>query len=180
VIWGTGEQSMPVPQAINGAFMAGGLIFSKYKFFAAGFSIVAIVCVWLFLEKTPYGAIIKAGSHDSEMVRALGYDLSRLRLLVFGFGAALAGLAGIVMAPIWGLRPHIGIDVVIPAFLIIVIGGIGSFWGAVIAAVLVGLSVGVTGGYAPAWSMMSMYLLLIAILGFRARGLLGRKSALEN
>ena len=81
----------------------------------------------LFLEKTPYGAIIKAGAHDSEMVRALGYDLSRLRLLVFGFGAALAGLAGIIMVPIWGLRPHVGIDVVIPAFLI-VIGGIGSFW----------------------------------------------------
>jgi branched-subunit amino acid ABC-type transport system permease component len=178
--WGTGEQSLTVPQAINGAFLMGGLIFSKYKFFAAGFAIVAIFFVWLFLEKTPYGAIIKAGAHDSEMVRALGYDLSKLRLLVFAFGAALAALAGTVMAPIWGLRPHIGIDVIIPAFLIIVIGGVGSFWGAVIAAVLVGLSVGITGAYAPAWSMLSMYLLLIAIVGFRARGLLGRKSALEN
>ncbi|MDG4647887.1 branched-chain amino acid ABC transporter permease [Roseibacterium sp. SDUM158017] len=178
--WGTGEQSLTVPQAINGAFLMGGLIFSKYKFFAAGFAILAIFTVWLFLEKTPYGAIIKAGAHDSEMVRALGYDLSKLRLLVFGFGAALAALAGTVMAPIWGLRPHIGIDVIIPAFLIIVIGGVGSFWGAVIAAVLVGLSVGITGAYAPAWSMLSMYLLLIAIVGFRARGLLGRKSALEN
>ena len=180
LVWGTGEQSMPVPQAINGAFLMGGLIFSKYKFFAAGFACLAIFAVWLFLEKTPYGAIIKAGSHDSEMVRALGYDLSKLRLFVFGFGAALAGLAGMVMAPIWGLRPHIGIDVVIPAFLIIVIGGVGSFWGAVAAAILVGLSVGITGAYAPAWSMMSMYVLLIAIVAFRARGLLGRKSALEN
>ncbi|MDN3722526.1 hypothetical protein QW131_33000 [Roseibium salinum] len=136
--------------------------------------------MWLFLEKTPYGAIIKAGSHDSEMVRALGYDLSRLRLLVFGLGAALAGLAGVVMAPIWGLRPHIGVDVIIPAFLIIVLGGVGSFWGAVIAAALVGLAVGITGAYAPAWSMLSMYLLLIAVVTFRARGLMGRKSALEN
>jgi branched-subunit amino acid ABC-type transport system permease component len=180
LVWGTGEQSLTVPQSINGAFLMGGLIFSKYKIFAAAFAIVAIFAVWLFLERTPYGAIIKAGAHDSEMVRALGYDLGRLRLLVFGFGAALAGLAGIVMAPIWGLRPHIGIDVVIPAFLVIVIGGVGSFWGAVIAAILVGLSVGITGAYAPAWSMLSMYLLLIAIVGFRARGLLGRKSALEN
>ncbi len=180
LVWGTGEQSLTVPQAVNGAFLFGGLIFSKYKFFAAGFSILAIFGVWLFLEKTPYGAIIKAGAHDSEMVRALGYDLSKLRLLVFGFGAALAALAGSVMAPIWGLRPHIGIDVIIPAFLIIVIGGVGSFWGAVIAAVLVGLSVGITGAYAPAWSMLSMYLLLIAIVGFRSRGLLGRKSVLEN
>ncbi|MCY0097062.1 branched-chain amino acid ABC transporter permease [Hoeflea ulvae] len=178
--WGTGEQSLTVPRAINGAFFMGGLIFSTYKFFAAGFAILAIGLVWLFLERTPYGATIKAGAHDSEMVRALGYDLSKLRLLVFGFGAALAALAGVVMAPIWGLRPHIGVDVIIPAFLIIVMGGVGSFWGAVIAAILVGLSVGITGAYAPAWSMLSMYLLLIAILGFRARGLLGRKSALEN
>ena len=180
VTWGTGEQSLTIPQAINGAFFAAGTIFSKYKFFAAGFAALAILGVWLFLERTPYGAIIKAGSHDSEMVRALGYDLGRLRLLVFGFGAALAGLAGVVMAPIWGLRPHIGIDVIIPAFLIIVLGGVGSFWGAVIAAILVGLAVGITGAYAPAWSMLSMYLLLIAVVSFRARGLLGRKSALEN
>jgi len=180
ITWGTGEQSLTVPQAVNGAFLMGGLIFSKYRFYATGFAICAIFLVWLLLEKTPYGAIIKAGAHDSEMVRALGYDLSKLRLAVFAFGAALAGLAGIIMAPIWGLRPHIGIDVVIPAFLIIVIGGVGSFWGAVIAAMLVGLSVGITGAYAPAWSMLSMYLLLIAVVGLRARGLLGRKSALEN
>jgi branched-chain amino acid transport system permease protein len=156
------------------------LIFSKYKLFAAVFALLAIAAVWLFLEKTPYGAIIKAGSHDSEMARALGYDLSKLRLLVFGLGAGLAGLAGIIMVPIWGLRPHVGVDVVIPAFLIIVLGGVGSFWGAVIAAILVGLSVGITGAYASTWSMMSMYILLILVVGFRARGLFGKKSALEN
>ncbi len=180
VFWGTGEQSLTIPQTINGAFLLGGLIFSKYKFFAAAFAVLAIFLVWLLLERTPYGAIIKAGSHDSEMVRALGYDLSKLRLAVFAFGACLAGLAGITMAPIWGLRPHIGIDVVIPAFLIIVIGGVGSFWGAVAAAMLVGLSVGISGAYAPAWAMLSMYILLILVVGVRARGLLGRKSALEN
>jgi branched-subunit amino acid ABC-type transport system permease component len=177
--WGTGEQSLTVPAAINGPILVTGFIYSKYKFFAAVFSLVAIFAVWLFLEKTPYGAIIKAGAHDSEMVRALGYDLSKLRMLVFAFGAALAGLAGVVMVPIWGLRPHLGVDVVIPAFLIIVLGGVGSFWGAVVAAVLVGLAVGITGAYASAWSLMSMYLLLIAVVSFRARGLFGRKSALE-
>ncbi len=179
VVWGTGEQSLPLPQGINGAVLIGGLIFSKYKLFAAGFAVIAIAAVWLFLERTPYGAIIKAGAHDSEMVRALGYDLSKLRMLVFGLGAALAGLAGVVMVPIWGLRPHVGIDVVIPAFLIIVLGGVGSFWGAVLAAIMVGLAIGITGAYAPAWSLLSMYLLLIAVVGFRARGLFGRKSALE-
>jgi branched-subunit amino acid ABC-type transport system permease component len=178
--WGTGERHLPVPGAINGAFLFGGLIFSKYKLFAALFALAAIGAVWLFLERTPYGAIIKAGAHDSEMVRALGYDLARLRMFVFGLGTALAGIAGIVMVPIWGLRPHVGIDVVIPAFLIIVLGGVGSFWGAVVASILVGLAVGVTGAYAPAWSLMSMYLLLIAVVCYRSRGLFGRKSALER
>jgi branched-subunit amino acid ABC-type transport system permease component len=74
----------------------------------------------------------------------------------------------------------VGVDVVIPAFLIIVLGGVGSFWGAVVASLLVGLTVGITGAYASAWSTMSMYLLLIAVVGVRARGLFGRKSALEN
>jgi branched-subunit amino acid ABC-type transport system permease component len=179
LVWGTGEKSLSVPQAINGAVLIGGMIFSKYKLFAAGFSVLVIGLVWLFLERTPYGAIIKAGAHDSEMVRALGYDLSALRLLVFGFGAALAGLAGIIMVPIWGLRPHVGVDVVIPAFLIIVLGGVGSFWGAVIAALLVGITIGVVGAYASAWSLMSIYLLFIAVVGIRVRGLFGRKSALE-
>ena len=180
LFWGTGEQTLMVPPAINGAMFIGGMIYSKYKLFAAGFAILAIAGVWLLLEKTPYGAVIKAGAHDAEMVRVLGYDIAKLRMLVFGFGAMLAGLAGMVMVPIWGLRPHVGIDVVIPAFLIIVLGGVGSFWGSVLAALLVGLAVGITGAYAPAWSMMSMYFLLIGVLGFRARGLFGRKSALEN
>ena len=179
LVWGSAEQIMPTPSAVSGGFVAGGLIWSTYRFFAAAFGLAVIFLVWLFLEKTSYGAIIKAGAHDSEMVRALGIDLTRLRLFVFAFGTALAALAGIVMTPIWGLRPHVGIDAVIPAFLIIVLGGVGSFWGAVIAGVLVGLAIGLTGAYASEWSLMSIYLLLIAVVTFRARGLFGKKSALE-
>lgn len=179
VFWGSTEQVLPTPPAVGGAFLMGGLIYSTYRFYAAGMALLAILGVWLFLDKTPYGALIKAGAHDSEMVRALGVNLARLRLLVFGFGAGLAGLAGVIMTPIWGLRPHVGVDVVIPAFLIIVLGGVGSFWGAVIAGVLVGLAVGFTGAFAAQWSLLSMYLLLIAVITLRARGLFGRKSALE-
>ncbi len=179
LVWGSGEQVLPVPEAFNGAYLAGDLVYSRYRFFAALMGIGLMALVWLFLEKTPYGARVKAGAHDSEMVRALGIDISRLRLLVFGMGSALAAAAGIVLAPIWGLRPHVGVDAVIPAFLIIVLGGVGSFWGAVIAGLLVGLTVAITGGYAAEWSVMSMYLLLIFVLTFRARGLLGKKSGLE-
>jgi branched-chain amino acid transport system permease protein len=179
IVWGKGEQHLPVPDRVDGAFVAGDLVYSKYRFFAALLGVVLMTLVWLFLEKTPYGAKVKAGAHDSEMVRALGIDIGRLRSFVFAFGAALAAAAGIVLTPIWGLRPHVGVDAVIPAFLIIVLGGVGSFWGAVLAGLLVGITVGVTGGLAVEWSTMSMYLLLIFVLSFRARGLMGKKSALE-
>ena len=179
VVWGSAEQMLQVPQTLTGPFLLGGMIYSKYQFFASAFAIFIIVLVWLFLERTPYGAIIKAGAHDSEMVRVLGINLTRLRLFVFGFGTSLAAIAGIIMSPIWGLRPHVGVDAVIPAFLIITLGGVGSFFGAVIAGLLVGLAVGITAGFASEWSLLSMYLLLIAVVTFRARGLFGKKSVLE-
>lgn len=179
IVWGPGEKSLPVPEAVDGGFLVGDLIYSKYRFFAAFLGMVLMALVWFFLEKTPYGARVKAGAHDAEMVRALGINIGRLRLFVFALGAALAAAAGIVLTPIWGLRPHVGVDAVIPSFLIIVLGGVGSFWGAVIAGLLVGVTVGLTGGYAAEWSVMSMYILLILVLSVRARGLMGKKSALE-
>ena len=159
--------------------MLGDMIYSRYRVFGSGFAVLMIVALWMFLEKTPYGAIIKAGAHDSEMVRALGINLARLRLLVFGIGVSLAAIAGVVMAPIWGIRPHVGVDAVVPAFLIIVLGGMGSLWGAVVAGLMVGMVVGLTGAYASEWSLMSMYLLFIAVVTFRSRGLFGKRSVLD-
>ena len=178
--WGSRERVLPLPEAISGAVLLGDLVYAKYRFFACGLAAALIFLLWLFIEKTKVGAVIKAGAYDSEMVRALGYDLSRLRMAVFALGTALAAIAGVVMAPIWGIRPHVGVDAVVPAFLIIVLGGIGSFWGAVIAGILVGLVVGLTGAYASEWSLMSMYLLFILVVTFRARGLFGRKSVLDT
>jgi len=178
-VFGSTEKQLPLPEAVSGAFMLGELIYSKYRLFACVFAAGAIALLWLFLQKTPYGSIIKAGAHDSEMVRALGINLPRLRLFVFALGVALAAIAGIIMAPIWGIRPHVGVDAVVPAFLIIVLGGVGSFWGAVLAALLVGLVVGLSGAYASEWSLLSMYLLFIAVVTFRGRGLFGKKSVLD-
>ena len=180
LIWGSSEKQLMLPEMVSGAFLMGDLVYSKYRFFASGFAVLMIVLLWVFLQKTPYGAIIKAGAHDSEMVRALGINLSRLRLFVFGLGVALAAIAGVVMAPIWGIRPHVGVDAVVPAFLIIVLGGVGSLWGAVIAGLMVGMVVGLTGSYASEWSLMSMYLLFIAVVTFRSRGLFGKKSVLDQ
>ena len=179
-LWGSRERVLPLPEAISGAVLLGDIIYAKYRFFACAVAAALILALWLFIEKTRVGAVIKAGAHDSEMVRALGYDLGRLRMGVFALGTALAAIAGVVMAPIWGIRPHVGVDAVVPAFLIIVLGGIGSFWGAVLAGILVGLVVGLTGAYASEWSLMSMYVLFILVVTFRARGLFGRKSALDT
>ncbi|HSE96604.1 MAG TPA: branched-chain amino acid ABC transporter permease [Methylomirabilota bacterium] len=180
LLWGPTERFLPLPASITGGVQIGELIYAKYRFFAAAFAIAMILLLWLFLQRTPYGALIKAGAHDNEMVRALGVNLRRLRLWVFAFGVALAAIAGIVMAPIWGVRPHVGVDAVVPAFVVIVLGGVGSFWGAVIAGLLVGLVVGLTGAFATAWSLISMYILLILVVTVRARGLLGKQSVLER
>jgi len=179
-IWGSSEYSLPVPKAISGGFLWQDLIWSTYRLYATLFSAALIGGLWLFLNRTPYGAVIKAGAHDSEMVRALGFNLKRLRLLVFGFGAALAGIAGIIMAPIWGIRPVVGVDAVIPAFVVIVLGGVGSFWGAVSAGILVGLVVGLTAAFFTDWSLLSMYVLLLLVVTFRGRGLAGKASILEK
>ena len=179
LIWGTRDYVLPAPPAMSGGFIFLDLIWSTYRFYAAGIAAAVIGLVWLLIEKTPYGAIIKAGAHDSEMVRALGINLSRLRLGVFVLGTMLAAFAGIILAPIWGIRPHMGVDAVVPAFLIIVLGGVGSFWGAVLAGLLVGMVVGLSGAYASEWSLLSMYLLLVAVVTVRARGLFGKKSMLE-
>jgi branched-chain amino acid transport system permease protein len=179
LVWGSSEKQLMLPEAISGAFLMGDLVYSKYRFFASGFAILMIVLLWVFLQKTPYGAIIQAGAHDSDFGRALGSNRSRLRGGVVGRGVALAAIAGVVMAPIWGIRPHVGVDAVVPAFLIIVLGGVGSLWGAVIAGLMVGMVVGLTGSYASEWSLMSMYLLFIAVVTFRSRGLFGKKSILD-
>jgi branched-chain amino acid transport system permease protein len=178
-VWSTRDYVLQTPGPVSGGFIFQGLIWSTYRFYAAAFAATAILIVWLFIEKTPYGAVIKAGAHDNEIVRALGINLSRLRLFVFAFGTLLAALAGIILAPIWGIRPHMGVDAVVPAFLVIVLGGIGSFWGAVIASLLCGMLVGLAGAYASEWSLLSIYLLLIVVTTFRARGLFGKKSLLE-
>jgi branched-chain amino acid transport system permease protein len=180
LVWGSSEYYLPIPRDISGGFILGDLIYSTYRIYAAGFAAAMIGLLWLFLNRTPYGAVIKAGAHDSEMVRALGYNLRRLRLGVFAFGCALAGIAGIIMAPIWGVRPVVGVDAVIPAFVIIVLGGVGSFWGAVAAGLLVGLVVGLSGAFVTDWSLLSMYLLLLAVILFRPRGLAGKASVLER
>ena len=179
IVWGPRGYTISAPAFVAGPFHLGFLFYSKYRVLVAVLAVLLLTLVWWFLEKTPYGAIIKAGAHDGEMVRALGINLTRMRNLVFGLGTVMAGVAGVIAAPMWSLKPTIGAEAVMPAFIVVVIGGIGSFWGAVIGGLMVGMVSGLSNLVVPRGSILVMYLLMTVILLWRPRGLMGQKSILE-
>jgi branched-subunit amino acid ABC-type transport system permease component len=179
MIWGKPGYSVAAPRFLAGSLDLGFMLYSKYRFFLAGLSVLVILLVWLFLEKTPYGAIIKAGASDSEMVMALGKNLPRMRTFVFIIGAILAGVAGVIAAPIWSVRPTMGTAILMPAMVIVVLGGIGSFWGSILAGLIVGLSTSISVMFWARISDIIPFVLLAIILLLRPRGLMGEKSILE-
>jgi branched-chain amino acid transport system permease protein len=179
MVWGKPGYSVAAPRFAAGSVDLGFMFYSKYRLLLAALTIIIILLVWLFLEKTPYGAIIKAGASDSEMVMALGKNLPRMRTFVFAIGSILAGVAGVIAAPIWSVRPTMGTFILMPAFVIVVLGGIGSFWGSVIAGLIVGMSTSISVMFWPRISDIIPYVLMGIILLFRPRGLMGEKSVLE-
>ncbi|RLC19937.1 MAG: branched-chain amino acid ABC transporter permease [Deltaproteobacteria bacterium] len=180
IIWGKAGYSLSAPAFAAGPINLGNLWYSKYLLFLAFLSLILLFLVWIFLEKTPYGAIIKAGVSDSEMVLALGKNLDRLRTLVFGLGAALAGIAGVIAGPMWSLKPTMGTEILMPSFVVVVIGGIGSFWGAIIGGLIVGLSKSLSILVYPRMSELAMYFIMAIVLVLRPRGIMGEKSLLEE
>jgi branched-subunit amino acid ABC-type transport system permease component len=179
IVWGPRGYTVSAPAFVAGPFQLGFLHYSKYRILVAALAVALLALVWWFLERTPYGAIIKAGAHDHEMVRALGINLTRMRSLVFALGTVMAGVAGVIAAPMWSLKPTIGAEAVMPAFIVVVIGGIGSFWGAVLGGLMVGMASGLSNLVVPRGSILIMYVLMTAVLLVRPRGLLGQKSMLE-
>jgi len=179
MIWSSTGYTIAAPKFVAGPIGFGFILYSKYRLFLAGLAVLLIILTWLFLEKTPYGAIIKAGASDSEMVMALGIDLKKMRTFVFGLGSALAGIAGVIAAPLWSIKPTMGVEAIMPAFVVVVIGGIGSFWGAVLGGLMVGVVTGVSVMFMPRTSQIVMYILMAAIILIRPRGIMGEKSILE-
>ena len=139
-------------------------------------AIAAVTGCWLLLNKTAFGMVVRAGVRDPEMVRAHGHQpAARSLTAVFALGVALAGLAGVMSAPLAGVQPAMGTEILTATFVVVVIGGLGSFWGVVVAGLLVGVVRGVTVYYYPPAAEASMYLLMVLILLFRPRGLMGEK-----
>jgi branched-chain amino acid transport system permease protein len=137
--------------------------------------VVALVVggLWLFLQRTNVGLIVRAGIRDHVMIRALGVRFDLYRTLVFAIGVAVAGIAGVLTGPITGVYPEMGADILILAFVVVVVGGMGSFWGAVVAGLLIGVLVSVTTLYASIYAGIVPFVLMILVMTFRPRGLLG-------
>jgi len=175
IIWGTQGLPFDIPQVLQGLISFGPVAYSKYRYFILMSTIVLIFGLWFFIEKTRFGMIIRAGSRDPDMVRMLGISLKPVRTLVFGFGAAMAAIGGVLMAPMAGVEPAMGTHIGVAAFVVVVIGGLGSFWGSVIAGLLVGEVVSLSILFWPPMSEASMFALMVIVLLARPRGLLGEK-----
>ena len=150
ILAGTEGIPFPAPDVLSGATDLGLFFFPTYRLFLIVVTALVLLALWFFLEKTPYGLIIRAGALDQEIVQVLGVDVARVWLIVFGAGVALAGLAGVLAAPIRGVFPEMGIPILVDAFVVTVIGGMGSLLGAVVAGLLVGVTVSFTSLLLPA------------------------------
>lgn len=175
-IWGSNAQPLAPPKALAGFIEYGPILTTTYRAAVLGFTTVLVLAVWLFLNRTPFGRILVAGSHDAQMVNMLGINMPRVRMMAFGIGCLLAGAAGVLAAPLWSVSPSMGAQALMPAFVIVTIGGLGSFGGAIAAGLLVGLVTALTTQFYPEASGAAMYVLMAVILLIRPRGLFGERS----
>lgn len=175
LIFGGAPLSFSMPRFLSGIVEIGPILLTKYRMIVLVVTVLALVSFWAFLRFTPFGRIIRAGSRDAEMVGLLGINLPVVFSFVFGFGCLLAGLAGMLAAPLWTVNPTMAAGAIMPAFVVVTIGGLGSYLGAIVAGLLVGLTTAMTIQFAPDWSGAAMYVLMAAILLLQPRGLFGER-----
>jgi branched-chain amino acid transport system permease protein len=175
LIWGGIGQPFSPPPLFAGFLIWGPILITKYRFAVLLTTAAVLLALWLFLEHTPFGRILRAGSRDPEMVGLLGINLPRVLTWVFGLGCAISGIAGVLAAPLWTITPSMATNAIMPAFVVVAIGGLGSFAGAVIAGLLVGVVIALTIQFQPAMSGAVMYLFMALMLLLRPRGLLGER-----
>lgn len=168
----------PTPPDLRGAVNIGIGYFPLYRLFLIGITAAIVIALWYFIERTRYGLIIRAGARDPDIVKILGIDVSKIWLVVFGIGTGIAGLSGVLAAPLQGVTPEMGVPVLAEAFVVTVVGGMGSLAGAVIAGILVGVVVAMTSLVAPEMAKVSIFILMALVLLIRPRGLMGKAGAL--
>lgn len=171
-----GIEGLPssTPAALRGSVSLGFGHFPLYRLFLIGATAAIVLALWLFIEKTRYGLIIRAGSRDPEIVRVLGIDISRVWLLVFGIDTAIAGLSGLLAAPTRAVNPEMGVPILAESFVVTVVGGMGSLPGAVVAGLLVGIVFAMTSLVAPEYAELSIFVLMAVVLLIRPQGFFGK------
>ncbi|MBV1853122.1 branched-chain amino acid ABC transporter permease [Catellatospora tritici] len=180
VKWRYGVQSTPyaTPAGLDGTLDLGLFDFPAYRVFVLGFALAACVAVWLVLARTRVGVVVRAATERPDLTRALGIDVGRWITPVFGFGVALAGLAGVLAAPMRAVNPLMGSDLIIVVFAVVVIGGLGSVFGSVAAAFAIGLVQAWGEAYASNWpivAQITVFVVMAAVLLWRPTGLFGRE-----
>lgn len=173
ILFGLGGVGSSIPKELNGMVNLGFMMFPKYRFFMILVGAAVVFLIWLFINRTNIGLVVRAGTKDNEMVQMLGINVRLIWTLVFGLGIALAALSGALIAPITGTIPEMGMFMVIEAFVVVVIGGMGSFAGSIVAGVLVGEVIAITNLFYPQAGTVAIFILMAIILLTTKAGLFG-------
>ncbi len=173
IVWGAPIQTLTLPPELAESVMLAGVSLPIYRVFVVAIGILVIVALLLTFGRTRLGAMVRAGVDDREMAEALGINVRRLFGGVFAVGAALAGLAGVLAVPIFNAYPGMGSEILISALVVVVVGGMGSLAGALIASLLIGAATVVGQVFAAEFSTAVIYLILVAVLLIRPQGIMG-------
>ena len=175
LIWGATGVPFSPPAALSGAANIGFMSFPTFRIFIAVILIAAMLLLVLFLTRTRFGLRLRAAVQDTEMIAALGTNTQVLYAINFSLGIFLAGIAGVLAAGMLGLSPTSGNALLMPAFVTVIIGGMGSLFGSIVGGALIGVTISLTTLFVPAASEVSMYVLMAVVLLVRPRGLFGEE-----
>jgi branched-chain amino acid transport system permease protein len=172
-VWGRTVRSLPAPPSLQGIVEIGVGVFSTYRLFLIVLGFALAILLWLFLERSRLGAMVRAGVDDAAMAAGLGANVPALFTAIFGAGVALAAVGGVAAGPILGLYPGMDAEILIPAFIVIVIGGMGSLRGAFVGSLLIGIADTFGKAYLPSMALFLIYLVMAIVLLVRPQGLFG-------
>ena len=170
-IWGDHPQSLSVPPLLEGSVEVFGHVYPVYRLFIIVLGFAVFCVLWLIIERTRLGAVVRAGVDDKDMTAALGINVELAFFVVFCLGCVLAGLAGVVAAPLLQIYPGMDMAVIIPTLIVVVIGGPGRLVGAFGGSLLIGMSETLGAAFYPVFASFVIYLILAAVLLLRPRGL---------
>jgi branched-chain amino acid transport system permease protein len=175
LIWGGDPLSFPAPGFLQGSLRMGEIIFPVYRLFVISLSIGVAIGLWVFNEKTPFGAKLRATVDDNEMARGIGINVPLVSGLMFGLGASLAAFGGVVAAPFFGVYAGADFEILPLAFVVVIVGGMGSLKGAAVGSILVGLVDNFGKALVPDLSYFTLFLPMAIVLAIKPTGLFGRK-----